>query len=63
MDSAFALGSFTEVLVVGVLLVTALVSLRFAIAVARRRATHRTDALLKSTLETTVSVRDRDAES
>ncbi|MAQ17330.1 MAG: hypothetical protein CMN30_21360 [Sandaracinus sp.] len=53
MPSAFIERSFTEILVVVGVLVTVLVVLRLVIGVARRRATQRTDALLKRTLDVT----------
>ncbi len=51
MPSAFIERSFAEILVVVGVLVTVLVVLRLVIGVARRRATQRTDALLKRTLD------------
>lgn len=52
MQSALIERSFTGIIVVIALLVVALVALRIVIGVARRRATQRTDALLKRTLDT-----------
>lgn len=52
MPSALLERSFTGILAVIAVLVVALVVLRIVIGVARRKATQRTDALLKRTLET-----------
>lgn len=52
MPSALIERSFAGIVVVVALLVVALLALRIVIGVARRRATQRTDALLKRTLAT-----------